>query len=48
MREVFADQVRELDALETEWMTIVSGDLAALGRKAREVNLDAVVVPAAR
>ena len=48
MREVFADQVRELDALETEWMTIVSGDLAVLGRKAREVNLDAVVVPAAR
>jgi hypothetical protein len=47
MREVFADQVRELDALEGEWNAIVSGDLAALGRKAREANLEPVVVPVA-
>jgi hypothetical protein len=28
-------------------MTLVSGDLAALGRKSRELSLDAVVVPGA-
>ena len=47
MREVFAGQVKELDALETEWQALVGGDLAALGRKARELNLDGVVVPQA-
>jgi len=47
MREVFADQVKELDALEAEWNAIVTGDLAALGRKAKEANLDPVVVPVA-
>ena len=46
-REVFTDQVRELDALEAEWNGIVTGDLAALGRKAKEANLDPVVVPVA-
>jgi len=45
MRDVFAGQVKELDALETEWQALVGGDLAALGRRARELNLDGVVVP---
>ena len=47
MREVFAGQVKELDALEAEWNALVAGDLAALDRKAKEANLDPVVVPAA-
>jgi len=47
MREVFNDQVRELDGLETEWKALLSGDLAALGRKGRELNLQEVVVPEA-
>jgi len=45
MREVFSDQVRELDGLEAEWKAIVSGDLADLGRKGRELDLQEVVVP---
>jgi hypothetical protein len=44
-RDVFTDQVRELDGLEAEWKTLVSGDLAALGRKGHELNLDDIVVP---
>ena len=47
MREVFNDQVRELDGLESEWKGIVSGDLAALGRRGRELNLQDVIVPEA-
>jgi len=47
MREVFNDQVRELDGLGTEWKALLSGDLAALGRKGRELNLQEVVVPEA-
>ncbi len=46
-REVFNDQVRELDGLESEWKTLVAGDLAALGRKGRELNLGDIVVPEA-
>jgi photosystem II stability/assembly factor-like uncharacterized protein len=45
MRDVFNDQVRELDGLEAEWKTLVSSDLAALGRKGRELNLGDIVVP---
>ncbi len=45
MREVFAGQVKELDALEAEWKALVAGDLAALGTKARELGLESVVVP---
>ena len=46
-RDVFTDQVRELDGLESEWKTLVAGDLAALGRKGRELNLGDIVVPEA-
>ena len=47
MRDVFNDQVRELDGLEAEWKTLVSSDLAALGKKGRELNLGDIVVPEA-
>jgi hypothetical protein len=47
MREVFDDHVRELDGLEAEWKALISGDLAALGRKGRELDLQEVVVPEA-
>ena len=46
-RDVFADHVRELDGFETEWRTLVGGDLAALDRRSRELNLQEVIVPAA-
>src|SRR6266436_6282788 len=46
-RDVFTDQVRELDGLEAEWKALVAGDLAALGRKGRELNLGDIVVPEA-
>jgi photosystem II stability/assembly factor-like uncharacterized protein len=46
-RDIFNDQVRELDGLEAEWKALVSGDLAALGRKGRELNLGDIVVPEA-
>jgi photosystem II stability/assembly factor-like uncharacterized protein len=46
-RDVFNDQVRELDGLEAEWKALVSGDLAALGQKGRDLNLGDIVVPEA-
>jgi len=46
-RDVFNDQVRELDGLEGEWKALVAGDLAALGQKGRELNLGDIVVPEA-
>ncbi|HEU4402672.1 MAG TPA: glycosyl hydrolase [Candidatus Polarisedimenticolia bacterium] len=45
MREVFADQSRELDGYEAEWKGIVGGDLVALGQKARALKVEEVVVP---
>jgi photosystem II stability/assembly factor-like uncharacterized protein len=47
MREVFADQVKELDALEGEFRGLLSNDLAALNKQARDLGLADVAVPAA-
>jgi hypothetical protein len=38
-REVYAQQKRELDGLETELRALMAGDVAALNRQARELNL---------
>ena len=38
-REVYAQQRRELDGLETELRGLLAGDVAALNRQARELNL---------
>lgn len=46
MREVAADLTGQLEPLEAEWKALVDADLAALSRRARELNLDDVVVPA--
>jgi len=48
MREVYATLKKELDAADAEFRTLVSGDLAALNRSARELNFGDVLVPAAR
>ncbi len=45
MREVFAEEKKELDGLEAEWKGLIGGDLAALGRKSRELDLADLVVP---
>jgi len=45
MREIHAEQRRELDALLLEWKAIVDGDVADLNRKARELAPDFVLVP---
>jgi len=47
MREVFAEQVRELDGYAVEWQSLVGERLTALERQGRELNLGEVVVPAA-
>jgi hypothetical protein len=47
MREVYADQVKELDALDAEFRGLVANDLAALNRQARDLGLGDVMVPAA-
>jgi photosystem II stability/assembly factor-like uncharacterized protein len=44
-REVYADQKRELDGYETELRALVAGDVAALNRQARDLNLTDVGVP---
>jgi hypothetical protein len=44
MREVYAEERRELDTLLSEWNAIVDGDVADLNRKARELAPDFVVV----
>jgi photosystem II stability/assembly factor-like uncharacterized protein len=46
-REVFADQKKELDGLEAELRALVAGDVAALNRQARELNLGDIPIPAA-
>jgi hypothetical protein len=46
MREVYADQKRELDGLEGELRALVTGDMAALNRQARELNLADIPIPA--
>jgi hypothetical protein len=45
VKEVYAAQKQELDALDAEWKAIVSGDLAALNEQARKLDLPAVYVP---
>ena len=45
-REVYAEQRRELDALDAELRALVAGDLAALNRRARELELGDIAVPA--
>jgi photosystem II stability/assembly factor-like uncharacterized protein len=47
MKDVFADQVRELEAGEAEWRSLVGERLAALERQGRELSLGGVVVPGA-
>jgi photosystem II stability/assembly factor-like uncharacterized protein len=47
MREVFAAQKRELDALDGEFHGLVTTDLAALNKTARDLNLADVAVPEA-
>jgi photosystem II stability/assembly factor-like uncharacterized protein len=46
-REVYADQKKELDGLEAELRALVVGDVAALNRQARELNLGDIPIPAA-
>jgi photosystem II stability/assembly factor-like uncharacterized protein len=46
VREVYADQKRELDALDAEFRALVSADVAALNRQARELNLGDIPIPA--
>jgi len=45
MREVYATQKKELDALDAEFRGLVTTDLAALNRMARDLNLGDVSVP---
>jgi hypothetical protein len=45
MREVYAMLKKELDGIDGEFRGLVSGDLAALNRTARELNLGDVLVP---
>ena len=45
MREVYADQLRELDRLDGEWKALVQGDLAVLGRQAQALGLPEVALP---
>ena len=45
MREVYATQKKELDALDGELRNLVTSDLAALNRMARDLNLADVSVP---
>jgi photosystem II stability/assembly factor-like uncharacterized protein len=47
MREVFADQLRELEGYEADWKGLVDGALAALGQQARDLGLGEFVVPQA-
>jgi hypothetical protein len=44
-REVYADQKRELDGYEGELRALMGGDVAALNRQARELNLTDVSLP---
>ncbi len=44
MREIYAEERRELDALIAEWKAIVDGDVADLNRKARELAPEFVSV----
>jgi photosystem II stability/assembly factor-like uncharacterized protein len=46
-REVFLEQKRELDALDGELRGVIATDVAALNRRARELELGDITVPAA-
>ena len=43
MREMAAEHRKELDRLAGEWHAVVTGELAALNAKARELGLDFVM-----
>ena len=45
MREVYAGLRKELDGLDAEFRGLVTSDLAALNRMARDLNLGDVSVP---
>ncbi|HTK42749.1 MAG TPA: hypothetical protein VL287_14245, partial [Gemmatimonadales bacterium] len=47
MREVYATIRKDLDAVDGEFKSLVTGDLAALNRSARDLNLGDVMVPGA-
>jgi photosystem II stability/assembly factor-like uncharacterized protein len=47
MREVYAMIRKDLDALDGQFKGLVTGDLAALNRSARDLNLGDVMVPGA-
>ena len=47
MREVFADQSRDLEAGAAEWAALQKDGLGALTRKGRELDLGDIVVPGA-
>ena len=44
MKEMAAEHRKELDQLTGEWGSLVSGDIAALNAKARELSLGFVLV----
>ena len=45
MRDVFAEQIKELDAIESEWKGFLGTDLATFQRQGRDMSLGEVVVP---
>ena len=47
VRAVYADQRRELDGYEAELRAILAADVAALNRRARELDLGDIASPAA-
>ena len=48
MKEMAAEHRQELDRLTSEWSALVSGEIAALNTKARELNLGFVLVGSGR
>jgi photosystem II stability/assembly factor-like uncharacterized protein len=47
VREVYTEQKQELDGYEAELQALVAGDVAALNRRARELDLGDIAIPAA-
>jgi photosystem II stability/assembly factor-like uncharacterized protein len=45
MREVYADQAKELQQLETEWRKLLAEDLAAINKQAEALKLSHIIVP---
>jgi hypothetical protein len=46
MREVFAEQVKELDGYEAELAGLLDKDLAALNQTAAQLGVPGIYVPA--